>query len=54
MILAAYFKDFIAAHNWKDTVTLTSLGVIVLVMVLGILASVWFPAKTAREEEVHG
>lgn len=45
MILTGVFKDYIASHGLKDAVTFTSLGVIVGVMVLGIVASmIWKPA----------
>ena len=45
MILAGYFKEWIHANDFGGTLTLISLGVIVGVMSLGILASVFFPKK---------
>ena len=47
MILGGYYKEYIEANNLKDAITLISLGVIVVVMLLGILASVCFKAKAA-------
>ncbi|MBQ4143353.1 MAG: TerC family protein [Thermoguttaceae bacterium] len=50
MIFAGYFKEWIHAHDFGGTLTLISLGVIIGVMALGILASVLFPKKDEKDE----
>ncbi len=45
MILGAAYADYIAENDLKDVVTLFSLGVIVVAMIGGIVASIYIPQK---------
>ena len=54
MCAGGYFKDYIEARNLKDVMTWISLGVIVVAMAIGIIASLIAAPKEPKAVTAEG